>query len=158
MLTGRSASRMLALVLGLTACGPSTVARPQPSPQPSPATPPPPVGASELPPDRGALAADSAPLRPGSSPPTDPGLLRPGGPSEASPARIPQPRGGPEDPPPRAVAPPPPGPLPPRQTTRLGIGPPPPEVIHRPGSAATTAAEGQTAPSAPAPRRQLRDK
>jgi hypothetical protein len=72
--------------------------------------------------------------------------------------QFPQPRGGPEDPPPRPVAPPPPGPLPPRQTTRLGIGPPPPEVIHRPGSAATTAAEGQTAPSAPAPRRQLRDK
>ena len=132
----------LAVGLQLISCGPSAIAEPQRH-----SALPPPAAPVVVRPAPAAQPSESAVVRPA------PGA--PGGSVE----RIPQPRGGPEDPPPpRPVAPPPrPGSLPPGQTPRRGIGPPPPEVIHPPGRAVSPTRETPS-PTAPAPRRQLRDK
>lgn len=160
LLIGRHAcllSWSLLAGLSLIACGPSAVVDPHgtrasPSPDSTARRPAPAYAPS-----------DSTDLRPApTSPPSDPtGLHSAPAYPAASEARVAQPRGGLEEPPPpRPVAPPPrPPALPPGQTTRLGIGPPPPEVIHPhpAGGAADSSRESPVPPAATAPaaRRQI---
>lgn len=145
---GACLSLPLFLGLNLTACGPGTVVDQRSSRVPAATQPPQQPDSAGLRPAPAYPQPDSAGLRPA-----------PAYPAAGSLERVPQPRGGLEDPqPPRPVAPPPrPPTLPPGQTTRLGIGPPPPEVIHPARSATGSSRENPAppAPTSPAPRRQI---